>query len=136
MKFCWAVSVQLRSKKTVLSRIFHFGQISKFKKGVIPIKFPLKNWIKSCADKKNRADELTDWRTGQKHYTLRHSLRGVLKQTSCSSIFLIKCKLVWMVCYVWRKLKFTFIKQNAAFTRLDLNLLLTVRLFLCFYSYT
>ena len=32
-KFCWAVSKELRWQ-TVLSSIFHFGQISKFKKGV------------------------------------------------------------------------------------------------------
>ena len=85
--------------------MFYFGQISKFKKGVIPIKKLNQNflWIcasthyvlhnykvswnsverfqRSCADKKNRTDGLTDWRTGQKHYTLRNSLRGVLWQT-------------------------------------------------------
>ena len=36
-KFCWAVSEELRLQ-TVLSSIFHFGQISKFKKGVTPRK--------------------------------------------------------------------------------------------------
>ena len=42
---CWAVSEELRWQ-TVLSNIFHFGQISKFKKGVTLWK---KNWIKiSC----------------------------------------------------------------------------------------
>ena len=44
-KFCWVVSEELRLQ-TVLSSIFHFGQISKFKKGVNSEK---KNWIKiSC----------------------------------------------------------------------------------------
>ena len=33
-KFCWPVSVELRCR--TVSSIFHFGQISKFKKGVIP----------------------------------------------------------------------------------------------------
>ena len=45
-KFCWAVSEELRWQ-TVLSSIFHFGQISMLKKGVILrrkntwIKFPV-----------------------------------------------------------------------------------------------
>ena len=69
---------------TVLSSIFHFGQISKFKKGVTPrkkieTKFPMDMCIymvcpshykvsrnsverfqRSCADKNNRTDGLTD----------------------------------------------------------------------------
>mgnify|MGYP003686337679 CR=1 FL=1 len=78
--------------------IFHFGQISKLKKGVTPKKNESKfRWI--CASthyvlynykvsrnsverfqRRNRTDGLTDWqtdwRTGQKHYTLRNSLLG------------------------------------------------------------
>ena len=45
-KFCWAVSEELRWQ-TVLSSIFHFGQISKFKKGVIRRK---KKWTKFPVD--------------------------------------------------------------------------------------
>ena len=83
-KFCWAVSEELRSQ-TVLSNIFHFGQISKFKKGVTPKKKKRNQnflWIcasthyvlhyykvsrnsverfqRSCGNKKNRTDWLTD----------------------------------------------------------------------------
>ena len=85
-KFCWAVSEELR-KQTVFSSIFHFGQISKFKKGVTLRKkmesnflrictsthYVLHNYIvsrnsverfqRSCANKKNRTDGLTDWLT-------------------------------------------------------------------------
>ena len=80
------------------SSIFHFGQISKFRKGVTQRK---KNWIKIFCGyahlhimtflttkfheillsgfrgvlltrKTGLTDWLTDWRTGQKHYTLRN----------------------------------------------------------------
>ena len=37
IKSCWAVTEEMRWQ-TVLSSIFHFGQISKFKKGVTPRK--------------------------------------------------------------------------------------------------
>ena len=84
-KFCWAVSEELRWQ-TVLSSIFYFGQISKFKMGVTPRKKINSNFScgyadlhimsfittkfheilfqrcqSSCADKKNRTDGLTDW---------------------------------------------------------------------------
>ena len=83
-KFCSAVSEKLR-QQTVLSNIFHFGQISKFKKGVTPrkkieSKFPvdmhnytlcpsfLRSFTKFCY---TVSEELC-W-----HYTLRNLLRGV-----------------------------------------------------------
>ena len=86
------------------SSIFHFGQISEFKKGVIlrkkiESKFPvdmhiytlspslLHSFRKICwavseelhwQEKQDWwTDWQTDWQTGQKHYTLRNSLRGV-----------------------------------------------------------
>ena len=49
-KFCWTVSEELRWQ-TVLSSIFHFGQISKFKKGVILRKKMNKNFLSICASK-------------------------------------------------------------------------------------
>ena len=84
-EFCKVVSVEL-CWQTVLSGTFHFGQISKFKKGVTPRKknriiiscgyahlhgMPLSTTKfheilligfrgGSCADKKNRTDGLTD----------------------------------------------------------------------------
>ena len=80
-KFCWAVSEMLRWQ-TVLSSIFHFGQISEFKKGVTPrkkiqSKFPvdvhiyticpslLKSFTKFCwaVLKELRWQEKQDWMT-------------------------------------------------------------------------
>ena len=102
-KFCWAVPVELRWR-TVWSSIFNFCQISKYKNGhysqkKIESKFPVvmhiytlcpsllqssvpgnsvEQFQRSCAENKNRTDGLTgwltDWRTCQKHYTLRNSL--------------------------------------------------------------
>ena len=80
-KFCWVISEELRWQ-TVLSNIFHIGQISRLKKGVtlskkIPVDMHiytlcpsiLKSFMKSverfqrsCADKKKRTDGLTDGR--------------------------------------------------------------------------
>ena len=89
MKFCSAVSVEMRWRFSLL-RIFHISQICKFNKGVIPRKKLNQSfmWIciskhhvlyyykvsgnsverfqRSCADKKNRTDGLTDWRNGSK----------------------------------------------------------------------
>ena len=94
------------------SSIFHFGQISKFKKSVTPRKKTNQNflWIctsthyvlqfhevirnsverfqRGCADKKSRTDGLTDWLTDwgtdQKHYT---------SATRCMGYN--KCSLTW-----------------------------------------
>ena len=92
--------------RIVLSNIFNFGQIYKFKKGVTPRKKTLNQnflWIctsthyvlhyyklsgnsveqfqRSCADKKNRTDILTDWLTdGSKTlYPLQLVAWGIIK---------------------------------------------------------
>ena len=82
--------------------IFHFCQISMFKKGIITGKKLNQNFLWICTSthmpfitkkfheillsgfrrvaltrKTGLTDWLTDWRTGQKHNTLRNSLRGV-----------------------------------------------------------
>ena len=122
----------------MLSSIFHFGQISKFKKGVTPGK----NWINiSCGyahlhimsfittkfheilssgfrgveltRKTGLTDWLTDWRTGQKHYTLRNSLEIVRKLCQpgiCFSRYF--SDFFWMTIFIigiWPKFKTTFL---------------------------
>ena len=80
-KFCWAISVEL-CWWTVLSSIFIFGQISKFKKGHFSQK---KNWIKIFYGYAHL--RIKSFITTKFQEILLRCLRGVALTNCFSSIF-------------------------------------------------
>ena len=78
-EFCWAASEELRWQ-IVLRSIFHFGQISKFQKGVTPRKKLNQNFLWICT---------SSWYVLHNYLVLRNSVERF--QRSCadclSSIF-------------------------------------------------
>ena len=85
-KFCWAVSEEL-CWQTVLSSIFHFGQISKFKKGCNSQK---KNWIKISCEYAHL--HIMSWLTTK--------FQEILFQRSCAD------KYFWVVYFILAKFLF------------------------------